>query len=289
MGQFIACLNGKFIPAKELKLNSKNRSFKYGDGIFETIRVVEGRICFFNAHFERILKGLSFLEIETKGLNKDYLLQIVNQLLKENDITKGARLRIHFWRSEGGFYAPTHNDLNWLAEVEPLAQNFYQFNEEGFQIDIYDGLQKPINALSNIKSANALLYIKAGLEKNKRKLDELLLLNEKGFLAEGISSNLFLVVGESIMTPSLQQGCLEGVMRKQIISLAQYKNIRVVEGAIDREILFRADELFFTNTITGIRWAKAYRNKRFFNKTSKSLNETLNQLLLSSLMDFQEN
>lgn len=289
MGQFIACLNGKFIPAKELKLSSKNRSFKYGDGIFETIRVLEGRVCFFNSHFERIIKGLAFLEINSQALQKEKLLEMLHQLLEENDIKKGARLRLHFWRSEGGFYAPTHNDLNWLAEVEPLAQNFFQYNEEGYQIDIYEGLQKPINPLSNIKSANALLYIKAGIEKNKRKLDEMLLLNEKGFLAEGISHNLFLVVGESLMTPSLQQGCLEGVMRKQIINLAQYKNIRVVKGAIDREILFRADELFFTNAITGIRWAKAYRNKRYFNKTSKMLNETLNKMLLSSLMDFQEN
>lgn len=289
MSGYYNSYNGEIVEAGKIPLNSRNRSFKYGDGLFETIRIVEGKVCFFNDHFNRLQKGFSVLEFDSPHFSKKELLQHLNHLISINNITKGGRLRLHFWRKEGGFYAPTNNNFGWLAEVESFASNFFPFGNEGMLLDIYQDILKPINPLANIKSANALLYVKAGLFKNRKRVEECLILNEKGGIAEGISSNVFLVLGDSIITPSLKQGCLDGVMRKQIIGLAKYLGLTLKEGAINPDILFQADEVFFTNVIQGVSWARAYRNKRYFNKTSKLLNETLNKMLLNSLMDLQEN
>ncbi len=289
MSSYYNSYNGEIIEAGKIPLNSRNRSFRYGDGLFETIRIVEGKICFFNDHFDRLQDGFKVLELSNFRFSKSQLLDHLNHLISLNNINKGGRIRLHFWRQEGGFYSPTNNNINWLVEVESFAFNFYPYSNEGMLLDIYQEILKPINPFANIKSANALLYVKAGLFKNKKKVEECLILNDKGFLSEGISSNVFMVFGESIITPSLKQGCLNGVMRKQIIKLANFKGLQIKEGAINPDLLLQADEVFFTNVIQGIAWAKAYRNKRYFNKTSKSLNETLNKLLLNSLLDLREN
>lgn len=289
MANYYNSYNGEIIEAGKIPLNSRNRSFKYGDGLFETIRIVEGKICFFNDHFQRLLHGFKVLEFNELHFSKEQLLEHLNQIISLNNINKGGRLRLHFWRQEGGFYIPTNNNYNWLVEVEAYASNFYPYSHEGMLLDVYHEILKPINPFANIKTANALLYIKAGLFKNKKKVEECLILNEKGFVAEGISSNVFMVFGDNIITPSLKQACLNGVMRKQVIKIANHKGINIKEGAINPDLLLQADEVFFTNVVQGIVWAKAYRNKRYFNKTSKLLNETLNKLLLNSLLDLQEN
>lgn len=269
-------------------LHPQNRAFRYGDAVFESIRVVEGKICFFNDHFNRLTEGLRFLEIDIRNLNKEHLLAHLYDLLNKNNIEKGAKLRLQFWRCEGGLYTPTNNHYNFIAEVEPYASNFFSYRNEGMLVDIYSDLLKPQNTLSNIKSANGLIYIKAGLFKNRNKLEECFLLNQSGYLAEGVAHNVFLVFENKILTPALHQGCLNGIMRQQIIKIATYLGVQVQETIIKPEAILQADEVFFTNAIQGINWVRAYRNKRYFNKTSKLLNETLNKLLISTLLDLQE-
>ena len=142
---------------------------------------------------------------------------------------------------------------------------------------MYSDYKKSCQQLSNIKSGNALIYVLAGLYAKKNHFDDCLILNEHGRIAEAISSNVFIVKGETLYTPPLSEGCVDGVMRKVVIEKANENNIHVNEKAITQNEIQNADEVFLTNAINGITSIKLFQSKTFStNFTSK----------LKSIIDF---
>jgi branched-chain amino acid aminotransferase len=123
-----------------------------------------------------------------------------------------------------------------------------------------------------------MIYVLAGIYKNQHALDEVLILNQHGFLCESISSNVFVVYDRKLYTPALIEGCIAGVMRQVVMRLAKENNIELVEAQINPDILNEADEVFLTNAAKGIQWVMGYNNKRYFNEVSRFLNEKLNLL-----------
>tara|TARA_B110000285_G_scaffold234901_1_gene313601 strand:+ start:3293 stop:4144 length:852 start_codon:yes stop_codon:yes gene_type:complete len=274
--------NGNLFNESDELIKSDNRSFRYGDSIFETVRVIEGRICFFNDHFERLTNSAEFLEFHF-DLSKEELLAQINILLEKNNINKGGKVRIQVFRNQGGMYVPTSYNTSFFIEAQPLDDNLFNFNPQGLHIDLYSDIKKPINLLSAHKTANALLFVKAGLYKKTKHVDDCIILNDKGNLCEAISSNLFLKIHDSLYTPSVTQGCLPGIMRNQVIKLCRHYGVNLLEGAIHPKMLLEAEEIFFTNAIQGITWVRSFSNKRYFNKTSRYLNEMLNKHLLEAV------
>lgn len=275
--------NGEVVNRGEKRFGTQNRAWRYGDGLFESIRVVEGHICFFNDHYDRLVKGMNYLEMDGDHLTKDFLLGQLNKLIELNRITKGGTIRLQVFRASGGLYTPLNDGIEWVAEAETFADNFFSFNEQGIRFSIYQELVKPLSPLSIYKTANALLYIKASKFKQKHHLDECLLLNQADRIAEGSASNVFLTSKSRLFTPPIEEGCLDGVMRKQVIKLARFYGLEVKEVALDKQVLEQAEEVFFTNTSRGIRWAASYKSKRYFNKTARFLTEMLNKQLLNYL------
>ncbi len=157
-----------------------------------------------------------------------------------------------------------------------MSEDYYAFNEKGLIIDVFDEITKPVNMLSNLKTCNSLLYVLAGIFKSQNLLDEVMVLNNNGFLCESMSSNVFVVYDKKLYTPALAEGCIAGVMRQAVIRLARENDVELIEAQISPDILNEADEVFLTNAARGIQWVMGYNNKRYFNEVSRFLTQKLN-------------
>ena len=272
--------NGNFILADMPVVTANNRSFRYGDALFETIRITNYNPQFLKEHLMRLHAGMDILKMEMNPLlNSTYLEHAILELAQKNNITSDGRVRLTVYRNEGGFYAPSDNKVSFLIEVDSLEDIGYTLNSKGYTVDLFTEFKKAQNNLSSIKYANSSFYVMAGIHKVQQQLDECLLLNDKHHIIEGISSNIFAVKNGVLYTPPVADGCVNGVMRKKIIEIAQANKIAVYEISVMQNVLLGADELFLTNTINGIRWVVAYKQKRYFNDTSKKLTEKLNELI----------
>ncbi|MDB5129940.1 MAG: 4-amino-4-deoxychorismate lyase [Mucilaginibacter sp.] len=270
--------NGEILPADSILLTIANRAFKYGDGLFESMRLMKGKLKFPELHAERLQKGMKALKIDGYSQADSWFLkEKVEELARRNKIKHG-RLRLTVYRDAEGLYAPTQNKMAYCLEIQPVDEPRYFLNERGLIMDVYTELPKPLNWLSNIKTCNSLIYVMAGIYKQQNKLDDVFLLNQNRFLCEANSSNIFVWYQNHLYTPALSEGCVEGVMRRVVIQLALDNNIPVTEAQINPEILNEADEVFLTNATKGIQWVMGYGVKRYFNRISKALMDELNKL-----------
>ena len=275
--------NGNFILSDAPMVTANNRSFRYGDALFETIRLTNYNPQFLKEHLLRLTAGMQVLKMEmNSNLNTTFLEHAILELAQKNNITSDGRVRLTVYRNEGGLYAPSDNKVSFVVEVYPIEEKGYILNQKGYSVDLFTEFKKAQNALSSIKSANSAIYVMAGIHKTNHQLDECLLLNDKHHIIEGISSNIFAVKNGVLYTPPVGDGCVNGVMRKKIIEIAQANKIAVYEISVMQNVLLGADELFLTNTINGIRWVVAYKQKRYFNDTSQRLTQKLNELIAVS-------
>lgn len=273
--------NGNIVSSDQPVITVNNRSFRYGDGLFETMRIANSKPLFVKDHLQRLAKGAEVFKMQlSEKFTPPFIESIISELAQKNNVTINGRVRLSIYRNHGGYYAPTDNTVSYVLEVYPLEDQGYVLNSKGFTIDMFTEFKKPHSALSSIKSANSAIYVLAGIYKNQNQLDECLLQNDKGHIIETISSNLFAVKNGVLYTSPASDGCVDGVMRRKIIEIAQANRIAVYEITIMQHVLLGADELFLTNVINGIRWVVAYKQKRYFNNTSKKLIEKLNQSIL---------
>jgi branched-chain amino acid aminotransferase len=270
--------NGEILPADSKLIGLNNRAFKYGDGLFESMRLMKGHLKFVELHADRLQKGMKALKIDGYSqMDAWFLKEKAEELSRRNKIKHG-RLRLTVYRDAEGLYTPSQNKNGYSLELQPLDEPRYFLNPKGLIMDIFDELPKASNYLSNIKTCNSLIYVMAGLHKVQNKLDDVFLLNQNGFLCEASSSNIFIWYQNHLYTPALSEGCVEGVMRQVIINIAKQNNIPVTEAQINPEILYEADEVFLTNATRGIQSVMGFGVRRYFNEISKQLIEELNKL-----------
>ncbi|MDQ7948308.1 MAG: aminotransferase class IV [Pedobacter sp.] len=272
--------NDNFYESTAAVVAANNRGFKFGDGIFESMRYCNGKLQFAVHHADRLKAGMKALKMDGYALMDDYFLkQKVSELLKKNKFKGDVRFRLTIYRDGEGLYTPQQNKVGYVLEGMEMAQKGYELNQKGLIISVYDELTKPINKLSNFKTNNALLYVMAGLYQKQHRLDEAMILNQNGFLCESTTSNVFVVYQKQIYTPALSEGCVAGVMRTVILQLTKTHGIPLIEAQISPEILNEAEEVFVTNASSGIRWVMGYGRKRYFNEVAKLLSAKLNELV----------
>jgi aminodeoxychorismate lyase len=251
-----------------------SRAFKYGDGLFETIRVSEERILYLEAHFMRLSQGLDLLQMQNseQPFSIDIFKEILEDFLaQKSDVN--LRIRITFFRQSGGLYTPIKHDFQYSLESTVLGSSIYQLNKSGLKIGICTLVRLSIDALSNLKTISALPYVLAGLEKKNKGWDDCLILNSNNKIAESIAANVFLVKGNKLYTPALSEGCVMGVMRLQVIRIAAQLGIKTQEVSLSFEDVEEAEEVFFTNAIRGIQWVEEVvgLDGKFTNTTAKLL------------------
>lgn len=240
-----------------LNFLNKNRAFKYGDGLFETIKVSNGKALNLYLHFERLQKGFGVLQFQAEQpFTFEVFQRIINDFLSKNIPNANLRVRISFFRKGEGFYTPQEHDFEFFIETSPLESAPYQLNKKGLYIGIASQVRLSIDSLSNLKTISALPYVLAGLEKKQNNWDDCLILNSKENIAESIAANIFVVKENKLYTPSLSEGCVAGTMRFTILEIAAKLGLEIIETSLLPRDLDDAEELFLTNAIQGIQWVE---------------------------------
>lgn len=278
MAEKFICLNGAYVKSGKPVLESKNRSFLYGDGLFETIHANGTEPQFMRMHMNRMLGSMNILKMVIPGFfSAEYFTDHIKGVLTRNKQFQGARVRITVFRSSGGLYTPEVNEVSFVIDSDPIDDDLYTLNQQGYKVEVFTDIVKPDNILSSVKTTSALFYVLAGIFKSENLLDDCLILNHSGRICESVSSNIFLAKGNKYYTPSLKEGCLPGIMRQVIIDIIKNEGLYMNDDcSLTVEDLLRSDEIFLTNAISGIRWVVAFRQKRYFNKSSKFLVKLLN-------------
>jgi len=247
---------GTFIPEGSAELHLLNRSFRYGDGLFETMRVFNGRLLFLSRHLKRLFRGMELLGFSFSPQEWEKQLEdSARTVIKHAKLTDQGRLRLHVFRSGPGAYTPVDDEPHFLIEGYALKYDPYR---APFPLSMapYQDWPLTISPLSGCKTANSLPYIIAGRYAKEQGADEALMFDVKGNVAEGNSANLFWVKDKKIYTPPLETGCLDGVMRRTLIYLTQTVQLPFQEKHIKLKELLQADEVLLTNTIRGIQPVK---------------------------------
>jgi branched-chain amino acid aminotransferase len=270
--------NGTLLDSNTNVLH-QNRGLLYGDGVFETLKVVEGKILFVEDHYFRLMAAMRIVRMEIPmNFTLEYLEDQVLMLAKSNTCEQSARVRITVYRNDGGFYLPTNNSVSFFIQATALVQSIYSIDEKPYEVDLYKDFYIAKQLLSTLKTTNKMIHITGSIYANENDLDNCILLNDSKNVVEALQGNLFMRMGDTLITPPLSEGCLNGIMRKQILNLAKKEtNLEVVEQVISPFDLQKADELFITNVIKGIQPITKYRKKEFTIDTAKVLNEILKQ------------
>lgn len=270
--------NGDLIPSDSPSVFANNRAFHYADGFFETIRIYNGRPLFLDHHFSRVLDSLNVYRIDREvSFSRQKIEKEIIELCQANGINAGGNVRITFSRRAKGKYLPQGNGLDYIIEASALDNNRFELNASGLKVDLYPDMKKDVNFMSIYKNVNSIIYVMASLFAEEKDLDDALIQNYRGSIIESTNANIFLVSNGVLYTASLDDGPVAGIMRMQIINMALENNIKVYECPLNPQNLLAADELFFTNAISGIKWVGSYRTKRYFNKMSQDLISLLNE------------
>jgi len=270
--------NGDVLSNESYVLRAGNRGHLYGDGIFESIRIINGKPINLANHINRMMEGAKKLKMRVPSFfGLPFFEEKIIELTEKSGITHGGKCRISLDRSIGGTYLPESNEVEYLIEVMPIENDGFVLNKKGKEVDVYTEYRKRKDSLANYKTKNGLIYVLAAIAAKENGLDDYLITNTANGIIESTSANLFVVSNGVLYTPGLDEGCLAGTMRMQIINLALKNGIKVYECNILPQNLLVADEVFLTNSITGITWVSGYRTKRYFNNTSRRLVDLLNE------------
>jgi len=269
--------NGNILAGDAPTISPGNRAHLYGDGVFESIRIINGMPLNLENHVLRLLAGARAIHMRPSATFTTAFFEAkILELCVQSSITEGGRCRLSLDRISGGAYLPDANEAIYYIEVYPYEVNHFELNARGLELDIYQDIKLQKNLLSNYKTKMGLPYVMAALAAKEKGLDDLFLTDFRGQILESSSCNVFIISNGVLYTPGLEEGCLAGTMRMQIINLALANGIKVYESALLPQHLLAADEIFLTNAIRGINWVGGYRTKRYQNNIARKLVVLLN-------------
>ena len=269
--------NGEVLSGESFSIRAGNRGFLYGDGVFESVRILNGKPINLENHIARMMEGAAKLKMRVPSYyTLAFFEDKINDLIVKSAVSHGGKCRISLDRARGGTYSPESNEVEYFIEVSAIENNLYTLNPKGKEVEVFSEYKKQMNALANYKTKNGLLYVLASIAAKEKNVDEFLILNTADGIIESTSSNLFVVSNGVLYTPGLEEGCLAGTMRMQVINLALQNGLKVYECTILPQNLLVADEIFLTNAIAGITWVSGYRTKRYFNNVARKLVDLLN-------------
>ena len=276
-------INGE-IQASDTLISNSNRAFLYGDGVFETLKIVNNKILFLEDHYFRLMASLRIVRMQipanfTMEFMESQVLNLVNNL----KIQDSARVRMTFFRNEGGFYFPKTREVSYIIQASSLENKNYTFNKNPYEVELYKDFFVSNQLLSTLKTNNKMIHVTGSIFADEIGYQNCILLNNEKNVVEALNGNLFMLMDNKLITPPISEGCLNGVLRKQVLALAKKsENIEVLEAIISPFDLQKADELFVTNVISGIQPITKYRKKEFKSDLSFELFTKLNELISST-------
>ncbi|MFY0712762.1 aminotransferase class IV [Seonamhaeicola sp. NFXS20] len=270
--------NGTILDNNKV-ISTENRGFAYGDALFETIKASHGKILFLEDHYFRLMASMRIMRMDIPmNFTMEYLeSQILLTIEKNNLMQASARVKFTVFREEGGLYTPSNNSVSFIVAVKPLEDDFYTLSDHFYEVDLFKDYYLSPSLLSTLKTNNKALNVVGSIFAKENKLSNCLILNTNKHVVEALNGNVFLVKGNIIKTPPISDGCLKGIMRKQIIDiLSKIPNYEIEEASVSPFEIQKADEIFITNVIVGIQPISKYRKKQFSTVVSKEIIGKLN-------------
>lgn len=271
--------NGELLFKESIKLTTDNRGFKYGDGIFETVKVVNKKVVFWEDHYFRLMASMRMLRMK---IPMEFTLEFLEkEILKTVAVLEeGAsfRVRLNVFRKDGGLYTPKTNTINYLIEA---SESNYK-TKETYEIDVFKDFYNYSGLLSTVKTNNRMINTLASIYANENDLENCVLLNERKGVVEVTNGNIFVVKDNVVKTPALTEGCIKGIVRSKVIEiLSKNKDFTIEETAISPFEIQKADEVFITNAIVGIQAVTKYKKKSFTTELSSKLHANLKVLQIA--------
>jgi len=272
-------INGNIIPEEQAFLSLNNRGFAYGDAVFETLKVVDNKPLFLEDHYFRLMASMRILRMDIPmDFTMEFIENEITELIQANGLTQlSARVKFMVNRKEGGLYYPETNTIEYFISSEKLENYFYEFNEGDYKIDLFKDYYIAPGLISTLKTNNRIYNVIGSIYAKENNFDNCLILNTNKSIIEALNANIFIVKDKVVQTPPLEEGCIKGVMRKQIIEIIGLTpELTLEEVPISPFELRKADELFLTNVITGIQPISHYRKKTYAREVSRILLAKLN-------------
>ena len=270
--------NQQILRKEEFQISIANRAFLYGDGLFESVKIINGKPFNLDVHLKRLFSAALLLHLEINVSRNDFQDDI-EILIRENNIKKGGNLKILVFREEGGKYLPENNQASSLIMSETSEKNSFSLNKKGLELGLFKTQLKPMNKLSNYKTISALQSVMCSLDARQKGKDDCLMFNTENRIIESANSNIFYVKNNIVFTPLLGEGCVDGTMRNCILSLKDFE-YKIVESKVKIGDILEAEEVFLTNAIQGVRWVSHIKEQQFTEqKVAKLLTNKINQLV----------
>ncbi len=268
--------NGELLYPENIKLSSENRAFKYGDAIFETVKVMNNKVVFWEDHYFRLMSSMRMLRMKIPmEFTLEFLEKEILKTVAVQDTSDVFRVRINIFRKDGGLYTPSTNTIDYTIEAN---KSLYK-TKETYALDVYKDFYNFSGLLSTIKTNNRMLNTLASIFAKENDLDNCILLNERKGVVEVTNGNIFIVKGNVIKTPALEEGCIRGIMRKKVIEiLSKKEDFTIEETSISPFEIQKSDEVFITNAIIGIQPVTSYKKKTFKTEVSLKIASSLKVL-----------
>lgn len=261
--------NGSLQPRNDFNLSPDNRAFKYGDGIFDTLKFEDDHICFIEDHYFRLMSSMRMLRMKIPmNFTFDYYENQIRITLEANNLYNTARIRVNVFREDGGLYAPESNKINFIIETSSLSASA----SGPIEIELFKDFPIASGLLSTIKTNNRLVNVLGSIFADENDYQNCILINEKKELVEALNANIFLIRGNEVLTPPLESGCINGIIRKKVIELLKkQEKFKLVELSISPFDLLKVDEVFLTNSIQEIKSVNRYRKKKYTSEKTKEI------------------
>jgi len=267
--------NGDLVHPSTLLFHAYDRAFAYGDSVFETFRFSHAQIHFLEDHYFRLMSAMRIFRMKIPmHFTPEFFEEQVQRIIPSNS-NQCFRVRLSVYRMGAGRYQPETNEVGWLAVAEPMEEEDYVLGKE-LSLEVFKDHYKPVHLLSSFKNANSSLYVIAANWVKENGLDECFILNEKKQVCEAVSSNVFIVKEDELITPPLSSGCIKGVMRKQLLKWAPMLGLKAVEKDLSPFDLLKAEEIWLSNSIQGIRAVKKYKLSEYQSNRAKDMLEVVN-------------
>jgi len=269
--------NGNIYPEHETVLPVTNRAFRYGDGFFETMVMFNKKIPLLEYHWSRMEFTCEVISASLPGrFDIEKFYNMVLDLSSVNEAVVNARVRLQFYRKGGGLYLPEEDGLGYVISMEKLENTQFEPGA-GLKLGIREDCYKPVSMVSDLKNSSALMYVLTSQFAKKEGWDEMFLTNQYEQLSEAIHSNVFLVIGDKLITPDIDSGCTNGVMRNYLLHTL---GDSIVERPVEVKELKDASEIILSNAVRGVQWVKEYDGKKYGSTKAEGLAAMLNRTLL---------
>ena len=259
-------------------LIENNRGFLFGDSVFETIKMLDNKVLFLEDHYFRLMASMRICRMEIPmNFTMEYFESQILNLIQSLNNSNSYRIRFTVYRDSEGFYLPKSRNVQFIVTASSLDSNLYVFGKEHYEVELYKDFYVSKQLLSTLKTNNKMLQITGSIFAEENGYANCLVLNDEKNVVEALQSNIFMKTGNVVSTPPVSDGCLNGIMRKQILEiLKKVEGIEVKEASISPFDLQKADELFLTNVISGIQPITKYRKKEYTTEFASDVLKRLN-------------